>query len=72
MSKKIILTDKELRREDTLNTCLKSNDSSSNGNNGKIEGEIPDLSDFIKKLSYDNPNFVKDILDNIRKNELGQ
>lgn len=48
MSKKTILTDKELR-EDTLNTCLKSNDSSSNGESGKIDGEIPDLSDFIKK-----------------------
>ncbi len=48
MSKKGILTDKELR-EDTLNTCLKSNDSSSNGNSGKIDGEIPDISDFIKK-----------------------
>lgn len=49
MSKKTILTDKELRREDTLNTCLKSNNSSSNENSGKIDGEIPDLSDFIKK-----------------------
>ena len=48
MSKKGILTDKELR-EDTLNTCLKSNDYSSNGNSGKIDGEIPDISDFIKK-----------------------
>lgn len=70
MSKKGILTDKELGMEDTLNTCLKSNDSSSNENSGKIDGEIPDLSDFIKKLSYGNPNFVKDVLHNIRKNEL--
>lgn len=72
MSKKGILTDKESGMEDTLNICLKSNDSSSNENSGKIDGEIPDLSDFIKKMSYDNPNFVKDVLDNIRKNELEQ
>ena len=62
MSKKGILTDTELGMEDTLNMCLKSNDSSSTENSGKIDGEIPDLSDFIKKLSYDNPNFVKDVL----------
>ena len=59
--KKIILTDKELRKvvQDTLNTYLKSNDSSSNGKSGKIYGKIPDVSDFIKKMSYDNTDFIE-------------
>ena len=59
--KKIILTDKELRKvvQDTLNTYIKSNDSSSNGKSGKIYGKIPDVSDFIKKMSYDNTDFIE-------------
>lgn len=55
------MTEKELRKvvQDTLNTYLKSNDSSSNGKSGKIDGKMPDISDFIKKMSYDNTDFIE-------------
>lgn len=55
------MTDKELRRvvQNTLDIYLKSNNSSFNEKSGKINGKIPDISDFIKKVSYDNTDFIE-------------
>lgn len=57
---KIILTDKELRIiiQDALLSYI--SDNTSNGNSGRIEGNIPDVSDLISNVSYANDAFVQD------------
>ena len=57
---KIILTDKELRIiiQDALLSYI--SDNTSNGNSGRIEGNIPDVSDLISKMNYANDAFVQD------------
>ena len=57
---KIILTDKELRIiiQDALLSYI--SDKTSNGNSGRIEGDVPDVSDLISNVNYANDSFVQD------------
>ena len=57
---KIILTDKELRIiiQDALLSYI--SDNTNNGNSGRIEGNIPDVSDLISNVNYANDAFVQD------------
>ena len=57
---KIILTDKESRTiiQDALLSYI--SDNTINGNSGRIEGNIPDVSDLISNVSYANDAFVQD------------
>ena len=59
IDRKIKLTDKELRKiiQDSLLSYI--SDNTSNGNSGRIEGNIPDVSDLISKMNYANDAFVQ-------------
>lgn len=63
----IILTDKELRIiiQDALLSYI--SDNASNGNSGRIEGNIPDVSDLISNVSYANDAFVQDNISEINE-----
>ena len=73
---KIILTDKELRIiiQDALLSYI--SDNTSNGNSGRIEGNIPDVSDLISNVSYANDAFVQDNISEMNEgrclNEMAQ
>ena len=62
IDRKIKLTDKELRKiiQDALLSYI--SDNTSNGNSGRIEGNIPDVSDLLSKMNYANDAFVQDNL----------
>lgn len=67
IDRKIKLTDKELRKiiQDALLSYI--SDNTSNGNSGRIEGNIPDVSDLISKLNYANDAFVQDNISEINE-----
>lgn len=67
IDRKIKLTDKELRKiiQDALLSYI--SDNTSNGNSGRIEGNIPDVSDLILKMNYANDAFVQDNISEINE-----
>lgn len=67
IDRKIKLTDKELRIiiQDALLSYI--SDNNSNGNSGRIEGNIPDVSDLISKMNYANDAFVQDNISEINE-----
>lgn len=67
IDRKIKLTDKELRKiiQDALLSYI--SDNTSNGNSGRIEGNIPDVSDLLSKMNYANDAFVQDNISEINE-----